>query len=47
MKKSVGVISTARSTHATSSAAYVNAVDKTYENNEDVPKNCNAPDIAP
>ena len=46
MKKSVGVVSTARLTHATPATAYANAVDRNYENNEDVPKNCNAPDIA-
>ncbi len=44
--KSVGVISTARITHATPAAVYVNTVDRDWEDNTGIPEDCAQKDIA-
>ncbi len=46
MRKSVGVVSTARITHATPATAYAHAADRAYEDNSQQPKDCTYPDIA-
>lgn len=44
--KLVGVISTARITHATPATAYAHVADRSYEDGANMPKNCTVPDIA-
>ncbi len=44
--RSVGIVSTARVTHATPSAVYANAADRDYETDVDQPEDCAVPDIA-
>ncbi|WP_428675251.1 alkaline phosphatase [Roseibium sp.] len=46
MGKSVGVISTARLTHATPASAYAHAADRNFEDNSKLPEGCAVPDIA-
>ena len=46
MGKSVGIISTARITHATPAALYAHVADRDYENDAEQPKGCDVPDIA-
>lgn len=46
MGKSVGIISTARITHATPAALYAHAADRNFENDAKQPKDCDVPDIA-
>ncbi|MCF6233151.1 MAG: alkaline phosphatase [Rhodobacteraceae bacterium] len=46
MGKSVGIISTARITHATTAALYAHAADRTFEHDGAQPKGCVVPDIA-
>lgn len=44
--KAVGVISTARLTHATPASAYANSADRDFEDNSALPEGCEVPDIA-
>jgi len=44
--KSVGVISTARITHATPAAVYAHSADRDFEDDSEIPEGCNQPDIA-
>ncbi|MDO5704715.1 MAG: alkaline phosphatase, partial [Paracoccus sp. (in: a-proteobacteria)] len=46
MGKSVGVISTARITHATPAAVYARTVHRDYEDNSLIPEGCDQKDIA-
>ena len=46
MGKSVGVVSTARITHATPASVYANAADRNFEADADLPEGCEVPDIA-
>lgn len=46
MGKSVGIISTARLTHATPASAYAHAADRDFEDDSSLPKSCNVKDIA-
>ncbi|MFB2594711.1 alkaline phosphatase [Paracoccus sp. p4-l81] len=46
MGKSVGVISTARITHATPAAVYARTVNRDYEDNSALPEGCDQKDIA-
>jgi len=46
MGKSVGVISTARITHATPAAVYARSVNRDWEDNSAVPEGCTQKDIA-
>lgn len=46
MGKSVGVISTARITHATPAAVYARSVDRDWENSAEIPEGCAQKDIA-
>ena len=46
MGKSVGVISTARITHATPAAVYARTVDRDFEDNSALPEGCTQKDIA-
>ncbi len=46
MGKSVGIVSTARITHATPASVYAHSADRGYENNSEKPKGCRYPDIA-
>lgn len=46
MGKSVGVISTARITHATPAAVYARTVDRDWEDNSKLPEGCTQKDIA-
>ncbi|MFT4795098.1 MAG: alkaline phosphatase [Paracoccaceae bacterium] len=44
--KAVGIVSTARLTHATPSAAYAHSADRNFEDNSGLPEGCEIPDIA-
>ena len=44
--KSVGIVSTARITHATPAGAYAHAADRSYEDSSKMPRGCTQPDIA-
>lgn len=44
--KSVGLVSTARLTHATPSAAYAHSADRNFEDNSALPEGCEVKDIA-
>lgn len=44
--KSVGVVSTARLTHATPASAYAHSADRNFEDDSKLPKGCDVPDIA-
>ena len=44
--KSVGIISTARITHATPATGYANSADRNFEDNSGLPEGCAHPDIA-
>ncbi|SFG10586.1 alkaline phosphatase [Palleronia marisminoris] len=44
--KSVGIVSTARITHATGAAVYARTVSRDYEDDTLVPEGCDQPDIA-
>ncbi|MCV6601771.1 MAG: alkaline phosphatase [Cohaesibacter sp.] len=44
--KSVGVISTARLTHATPASAYAHSADRNFEDNSKLPEGCTQKDIA-
>jgi alkaline phosphatase len=46
MGKSVGIVSTARITHATPAAVYSHTVNRDWENDSLVPEGCDQPDIA-
>ena len=46
MGKSVGIVSTARITHATPASVYASAADRNFENDGDLPDGCEVPDIA-
>lgn len=46
MGKGVGVVSTARITHATPASLYAHSADRNFENDTDIPEGCNVPDIA-
>lgn len=46
MGKSVGVVSTARLTHATSASAYAHSADRDFEDNSSLPEGCFVKDIA-
>ncbi len=46
MGKAVGVISTARLTHATPASAYAHSADRNFEDNSKLPEGCDVPDIA-
>lgn len=49
MNKSVGIVSTARVTHATPAAVYAHAADRNFEDDsayEELPNGCSVPDIA-
>ncbi|MEM5582853.1 alkaline phosphatase [Roseibium sp. AS2] len=46
MGKSVGVVSTARLTHATPASAYAHSADRNFEDNSGLPDGCAVPDIA-
>ncbi|MCK7612818.1 alkaline phosphatase [Roseibium sediminicola] len=46
MGKAVGVISTARLTHATPASAYAHSADRNFEDNSKLPEGCQVPDIA-
>lgn len=46
MGKSVGVISTARLTHATPAAVYARTADRDWENSAEIPEGCAQKDIA-
>lgn len=43
--KSVGVVSTARLTHATPASAYAHSADRNFEDNSELPEGCETPDI--
>lgn len=44
--KSVGVVSTARLTHATPASVYAHAADRDFEDDASLPEGCEVPDIA-
>ena len=44
--KSVGIISTARLTHATPASGYAHSADRNFEDDSDLPEGCEVPDIA-
>ncbi len=44
--KSVGVVSTARITHATPATVYAHSADRNFEDNSGLPEGCSQPDIA-
>ncbi len=44
--KSVGVVSTARITHATPAGAYAHSADRNFEDDSKLPEGCTVPDIA-
>jgi len=44
--KSVGIVSTARLTHATPAAGYAHSADRNFEDDSDLPEGCEVPDIA-
>ncbi|MGG7566539.1 alkaline phosphatase [Rhodovulum sp. DZ06] len=44
--KAVGIVSTARLTHATPATAYAHAADRNFEDDGDLPAGCAVPDIA-
>ncbi len=44
--KSVGIVSTARLTHATPSSAYAHSADRNFEDNSSQPEGCEVPDTA-
>ncbi|WP_343563440.1 alkaline phosphatase [Kiloniella sp. b19] len=44
--KAVGVVSTARLTHATPASAYAHAADRNFEDDSKLPEDCTTPDIA-
>ena len=44
--KSVGVVSTARITHATPASVYAHSADRNFEDNSGLPEGCSQPDIA-
>ena len=44
--KSVGVVSTARLTHATPASAYAHAADRNFEDDAELPEGCEVADIA-
>lgn len=44
--KSVGIVSTARITHATPAAVYAHSVDRDWEDDAEVAEGCDQPDIA-
>ena len=46
MGKSVGIISSARLTHATPAALYANAADRNFANDSKLPDGCTVPDVA-
>ena len=46
MGKSVGVVSTARITHATPASVYAAVADRDFETDADLPEGCEVPDIA-
>jgi alkaline phosphatase len=46
MGKSVGIVSTARITHATPAAVYAHAADRNFEDDSKLPEGCEVPDIA-
>ena len=46
MGKSVGVISTARLTHATPASVYASSADRNWEADSNLPEGCTQPDIA-
>ena len=46
MGKAVGVVSTARLTHATPASAYAHAADRNFEDDSKLPEGCTVPDIA-
>ncbi|MFV0358577.1 alkaline phosphatase [Tropicimonas sp.] len=46
MGKSVGIVTTARVTHATPSAVYAHAANRDFEADSDLPEGCEVPDIA-
>ena len=46
MGKAVGVVSTARLTHATPASAYSHAADRNFEDDSKLPEGCAVPDIA-
>lgn len=46
MGKSVGIISTARITHATPAAVYAKTADRNWEADSNLPEGCDQPDIA-
>ena len=46
MGKAVGIVSTARITHATPASVYANAADRNFEADADLPEGCEVPDIA-
>lgn len=46
MGKSIGVVTTARVTHATPAAVYAHAADRNFEDDATLPDGCTVPDIA-
>jgi len=44
--KSVGILSTARLTHATPASGYANSADRNFEDDSSLPEGCEVPDIA-
>lgn len=44
--KSVGIVTTARITHATPASVFAHAADRNFENDLDLPEGCTVPDIA-
>lgn len=44
--KAVGIVSTARITHATPASVYAKSADRNFENNSDIPEGCDQADIA-
>ena len=44
--KSVGILTTARLTHATPASGYANAADRNFEDDSGLPEGCTVPDIA-
>ena len=46
MGKSIGVISTARLTHATPASVYAHSADRNFEADSNLPEGCEQPDIA-
>ena len=46
MGKSVGIVSTARLTHATPASVYAHAADRNFEDDSKLPEGCTVPDIA-